>query len=95
MRKYFVYILCSQRNGTLYVGVTNDPKRRINDHKNGIGSDFTSKYHVDKLAYIEEYDYVFDALEREKQLKRSNRAIKINLIEQVNPGWSDLYYQLF
>ncbi|MEX0849811.1 MAG: GIY-YIG nuclease family protein [Candidatus Dependentiae bacterium] len=95
MHTYFVYILCSERNGTLYIGVTNNIKRRIDEHKRGDGSCFTSKYNVNKLVYAEEYQYVYDAIEREKQLKHSTRIAKIHLIEQSNPAWQDLYYKLF
>ena len=95
MHRYFVYILCSQRNGTLYIGVTNDIVRRVKEHKQKLIPGFTSKYNVDKLAYAEEYQYVYDALQREKQLKQSYRADKLRLIEQFNPDWKDLYYHLF
>lgn len=91
MHVYYVYILCSQKNGTLYVGVTGDLARRIYEHKNKIISGFTSKYNVDKLIYAESFKYVRDALVREKQIKKWPRAMKINLIEQANPKWLDLY----
>ena len=94
MHTYFVYILCSKRNGTLYIGVTNDIARRIQEHKNKLIPGFTSEYNVDKLAYAEEHQYIYDALEREKQLKRWSRAMKINLIERANPEWKDLYHHL-
>jgi len=87
---YYVYILCSQRNGTLYIGVTNDLTRRIYEHKTKIVKGFTEKYGVDKLVYMEEYDDVNDAIHREKCLKKWNRSWKIRLIEEVNPEWKDL-----
>ena len=87
---YYVYILCSQRNGTLYIGVTNDLARRIYEHKTKIVKGFTEKYGVDKLVYTEEYDDVNDAIHREKCLKKWNRSWKIRLIEEVNPEWKDL-----
>lgn len=95
MHRYFVYILCSRRNGTLYVGVTNDIVRRVKEHKQKLIPGFTSKYNVNKLAYAEEYTYVYDALQREKQLKQFYRVDKLKLIEQFNPEWHDLYYHLF
>lgn len=94
MHEYYVYILCSKRNGTLYIGVTNNIARRVKEHKDKIIPGFTSKYNVDKLAYAEEYQYITDALMREKQLKQWGRAMKIDLIERANPEWKDLYYHL-
>ena len=94
MHRYFVYILCSKRNGTLYIGVTNNIARRIEEHKQKLIPGFTAKYNVDKLAYAEEYRYISRALEREKELKQWGRASKLNLIEKSNPEWKDLYYHL-
>jgi putative endonuclease len=94
MHTYFVYILFSKQNGTLYIGVTNDIARRIQEHKNKLIPGFTSKYDIDKLAYAEEFQYITDAISREKQLKKLNRAKKIELIEQANPEWKDLYNHL-
>ena len=88
--RYFVYMLASRRNGTLYVGVTNDLSRRVFEHSNGIGSKFTKKYAVHVLVWYEVYDYVHDAISREKYLKGWNRAWKLRLIESINPEWSDL-----
>ncbi|MBX9621764.1 MAG: GIY-YIG nuclease family protein [Alphaproteobacteria bacterium] len=87
---YYVYILCSQRNGTLYIGVTNDIVRRIYEHKTKMLKGFTEKYEVDKLIYMETYEDVNDAIHREKCLKKWNRSWKISLIEETNPEWNDL-----
>lgn len=91
MRWYYVYILASKRNGTLYIGLTNNLDRRVLEHKEGVGGKFTSKYHVHMLVYFECYDYVWDAIKREKQLKKYKRQWKINLIEKDNPEWKDLF----
>jgi putative endonuclease len=87
---YCVYILCSQRNGTLYIGVTNNIARRMYEHKSKMISGFTEKYRLDQLAYMEFYDDIRDAIWREKCLKRWKRAWKIRLIEEKNPKWKDL-----
>ena len=88
---YFVYILASRMGGTLYIGVTNDIRRRIVEHRSGIFPGFTKRYGVVRLVYFEEFGDVRDAIVREKQLKRWNRAWKICLIEERNPHWIDLY----
>lgn len=87
---YSVYILASKRNGTLYIGVTNNLSRRMFEHKNHLIKGFTSKYDVGMLVYYEQYQVVLDALNREKQLKRWNRSWKIDLIESINPTWKNL-----
>lgn len=91
MPQYYVYILCSEKNGTLYIGVTCDLARRVYEHKTKGITGFTAKYSVDRLVYAEEYESVYDALKREKLLKQWNRKWKIDLIEKVNPDWDDLY----
>jgi putative endonuclease len=91
---YFVYILASRRNGTLYVGVTNDLVRRIGEHKSKLVPGFTRKYRVDKLVYFEEYASVLEARARERALKRWDRAWKLALIEAMNPQWRDLSEEL-
>ena len=93
MNTYFVYILCSKRNGTLYIGFTNDIERRMLEHKENSGSQFTSKYQIKKLVYFEEHHDNNEAFKRERQLKRWKRAWKINLIESENPQWDDLSAQ--
>lgn len=90
-RLYFVYILASRRNGTLYVGVTNDLMRRTFEHKNDLIEGFTKKYGVHILVWFEAHDDINTAIAREKRLKRWNRAWKIKLIEERNSGWNDLY----
>jgi putative endonuclease len=91
MYSYYVYILASQRNGTLYIGVTNNLIGRVTQHKDGAGGEFTKKYKVNQLIYYEDTNDIDAALNREKQLKRWKRAWKLKLIEQVNPEWKDLY----
>jgi putative endonuclease len=86
----FVYILASQRNGTLYIGVTSDLLDRMEQHREGAGSSFVKKYCVHKLVYFEEYPLYADAIRRETSLKRWKRAWKLALIEKHNPLWTDL-----
>src|SRR3989344_1417748 len=90
-KTYFVYILSSKPNGTLYIGVTSDLGKRIWEHKQKIVKGFTKKYSVDKLVYYEEFANINDAILREKRLKKWNRDWKLDLIEKLNPCWSDLY----
>ena len=89
-KTYYVYILASKRNGTLYIGVTNDLERRLYEHKNNFVEGFTNKYNVHHLVYYEVVNDIQSALQREKQLKRWTRKWKIELIEKVNPDWRDL-----
>lgn len=90
-KQYYVYILASQRYGTLYVGVTSNLIRRIHEHKNNKVDGFTQKYNCKLLVYFEVTGDVHTALEREKQIKNWKRSWKIELIEKENPSWSDLY----
>ena len=92
--QYFVYMLASGRNGTLYVGVTNDLARRVCEHKEKIVPGFTRHYGVDILVWYEVFGDINDAIAREKQIKGWNRAWKIRLIEKVNPVWNDPAYGL-
>jgi len=92
---YFVYILASKRNGTLYIGMTSDLTWRVEEHKSKEIEGFTKEYNVDKLVYYETYYYVNDAITREKQMKKWKRQWKIKLIEEENPDWDDLYDELF
>ncbi|MDY4841259.1 MAG: GIY-YIG nuclease family protein [Alphaproteobacteria bacterium] len=94
MKRAYIYILASQRNGTLYVGITNNIIRRIFEHKNGSIDGFTKKYKVTRLVYYEVYDDLQAAIAREKELKGWLRKRKIELIEQQNPNWIDLYEDL-
>ncbi len=91
---FFVYILASKRNGTLYIGVTNNLARRLSEHKARLVPGFTSKYAVDQLVYFEAFSSILEARAREHALKRWNRAWKIALIEKLNPDWRDLTGQL-
>lgn len=93
-KKGYTYILCSKRNGTLYIGVTSNLVKRVWEHKNKIVEGFTKKYNVDKLCYYEVYDDIINAIEREKKLKKYNRKEKLDLIEIHNPEWIDLYYDI-
>ena len=88
--QFYTYILASQKNGTLYIGVTNDLERRVYEHKVGFGSKFTSRYRVQNLVYFEIYPNINDAILREKRLKKWNRKWKIELIEKENKEWKDL-----
>jgi putative endonuclease len=87
---FFIYILASKRNGTLYVGVTNNLARRLAEHKAKLVPGFTRKYGVDQLVYFEAFDSILEARAREHSLKRWRRAWKIDLIEKFNPEWRDL-----
>jgi putative endonuclease len=89
-KTYYVYILSSKRNGTLYIGVTNNLERRLNEHRNNLIEGFTNKYNVHHLVYFEDVNDIQSALQREKQLKRWTRKWKLELIEKVNPEWRDL-----
>lgn len=91
MKNPAVYILASKRNGTLYIGVTSDLVKRIWQHKNKVVSGFTEDYQVHILVYFEQFDDMYAALAREKQLKTWGGAWKISLIEKTNPSWKDLY----
>src|SRR5262245_15864426 len=88
--RYFVYILASRRNGTLYVGVTNDLVRRLGEHKAKLVPGFTRKYGVDQLVYFEEYGSILEARAREHAMKRWRRKWKLEIIEKLNPEWRDL-----
>ncbi|HEY4944235.1 MAG TPA: GIY-YIG nuclease family protein [Rhizomicrobium sp.] len=91
---YYVYILASRRNGTLYVGVSNDVMRRTWEHRNDLVEGFTKKYGVHILVWYEFHEDINVAIAREKRLKRWNRAWKIKLIEKNNSGWNDIYDRL-
>ena len=90
-KKYYVYILASQKNGTLYVGFTSNLAQRIFEHKQHLTPGFSSKYDVHKLVYVESFDDVKMAIHQEKRLKKWDRNWKKDLIEQFNPNWDDLY----
>ncbi len=88
---YYVYILASKRNGTLYIGVTNDLVKRVYQHKNELVDGFSKKYHIHNLVYYEQTNDIESAIKREKQLKSWRRLYKLDLIEKDNPNWIDLY----
>jgi putative endonuclease len=91
MDGYYVYVLASQRNGTLYIGVTNDVARRVAEHKARVADSFTRKHDVTKLVHVERFTDINEAIAREKAMKKWRRAWKLKLIEQGNPTWTDLY----
>ena len=93
-KTYAVYILANRRNGTLYVGVTNDLVRRVSEHKKSITPGFTHKYKINKLVYFETTNSIDSAITREKQLKGGSRNKKIELVESINPNWQDLFLEL-
>ena len=95
MGAYFVYILASQQNGTLYTGVTNNLFRRVWEHRNNEGVSFTRKQKVDRLVWFEEHGDINRAIYREKRIKRWKRDWKLRLIETENPNWTDLYDERF
>ncbi|WP_353270048.1 GIY-YIG nuclease family protein [Wolbachia endosymbiont (group A) of Myopa testacea] len=91
MQNYYVYILASKNNRTLYTGITSNLIKRIWEHKSKVISGFTSKYNVHKLVHCEEFQDINSALNRERLLKSWKRKWKIDLIEKENPNWVDLY----
>ena len=93
-RQPALYILASERNGTLYVGVTGDLIRRVWQHRNGLIEGFTRRYDVHLLVYFEMHDRMDAAIRREKQVKKWRRSWKLRLIEQRNPQWSDLWDEI-
>lgn len=94
MRTYFIYIMASKKNGTPYIGVTNDLIRRVWQHKNDVHNGFSKKYQVHRLVWYEAHRDVNEAIQREKQMKKWRRQWKINVIEEQNPDWYDLYDDL-
>jgi putative endonuclease len=87
----YIYILASQRNGTLYIGVTSDLIRRVHEHREKTIEGFSKQHGIVWLVYFEQYEAIYNALQREKNLKKWSRAWKIALIEEKNPEWHDLY----
>jgi putative endonuclease len=88
--EYFVYILTNPGRTVLYTGMTNSLDRRMLEHLSGEGSKFCKRYNVTRLVYYEQYQYVNDAIAREKQIKAGSRQSKLDLINELNPGWEDL-----
>ena len=95
MKEYYVYILASKKNGTLYIGVTSHLQKRLYEHKHDLVKGFSKKYKVHKLVYFENTNNINEALLREKRMKKWKREWKIKLIEKDNPNWKDLYNDLF
>ena len=91
---FYTYMLTNKNHTVLYIGVTNNLKRRLQQHKKKSNKGFTSRYNVEKLVYFETSPYVNNAIKREKQLKKWNREWKENLIQDMNPDWEDLSWML-
>ena len=94
-RQPCVYLLASRRNGTLYTGVTSNLRKRVWEHKNKLAEGFTKKYSVHTLVWYEMHETMGSAIQREKAMKNWKREWKIKTIEELNPGWRDLYLELF
>ncbi|HSG25460.1 MAG TPA: GIY-YIG nuclease family protein [Anaerolineales bacterium] len=90
-----VYIMTNKNNTVLYTGVTNNLVRRVLEHRSGTGSQFTSKYKVTKLVFFETTNDVHAVIAREKQIKAGSRQKKVALIEEINPGWEDLFEEIY
>jgi len=93
-RQYYVYMMANKPYGTIYIGVTNDIVRRVLQHKNAKSGSFTGRYELARLVYYEVFDWVQDAIEREKQLKSGSRRRKTDLIQAFNPTWRDLFDEI-
>lgn len=92
--RYFVYIMASKRNGTLYVGVTGDLAGRASQHREDVLEGFTKKYGAHTLVWFEEFADIFEAILREKRIKKWRRSWKLELIEKMNPTWSDMFERI-
>ena len=90
----YTYIITNRKNGALYTGVTNEMSRRAIEHREGTGSRFAAKWHIYRLVYVEFHEEIDNAILREKRMKKWRRAWKIALIEQSNPDWRDLFFDL-
>jgi len=88
--QYYIYIMMNKHNTVSYVGVSGPLESRVKDHRDKTNDGFTAKYNINKLVHYEEYDYIYDAIEREKQLKRWSRKKKVDLIKSINPTFEDL-----
>jgi len=93
-KRFFVYMLASKKNGTLYIGVTSDLPKRVWEHKNGVAEGFTEKYDVHNLVWYEPHETAEGAISREKRLKEWKREWKIKRIVESNPEWKDLYDEI-
>jgi putative endonuclease len=94
MKNYYVYILASKKDGVLYIGVTNDLIRRVFEHKESKNLGFTLKYFVKKLVWYEVFSDIEDAIAQEKRMKKWKREYKINIIQERNPEWKDLFDEI-
>lgn len=94
MNEYYVYIVTNKKEGALYTGVTSNLIQRIYQHKNSVVDCFTSKYKLDKLVYYEQHNDIYEAIKREKRIKRWYRKWKIELVEKSNKSWQDLYFTI-
>ena len=94
MGQYSVYILANKRNGTIYIGITNNLLKRVHQHKSNLVEGFTKTYKVHELVYYETYKNINDAITREKRMKKWKRKWKLQLIEKFNPNWEDLFDNL-
>jgi putative endonuclease len=94
MKQFYVYIVCSKRNGTVYTGVTSNLIKRVYEHRNNLADGFTKKYGIHQLVWYEMHKRAETAIPREKQIKKWNRQWKLDLIEKNNPEWKDLYDEL-
>ncbi|MCX6004176.1 MAG: GIY-YIG nuclease family protein [Chloroflexi bacterium] len=92
--QFYIYIICNKNNSVLYIGVTSDLRKRIYQHKAKLVDGFSKKYNLDKLVYYEIADNAEAAISREKQIKAGSRKKKINLINSINPEWTDLYDEI-
>ncbi|MCC1484996.1 GIY-YIG nuclease family protein [Winogradskyella immobilis] len=95
IHQYYLYLITNKKNGVLYIGITNDLERRMYEHKNKLIKGFSFKYNLDKLMYFETYQYINDAIKREKNMKKWKREWKIKLIETDNIDWADLSHDWF
>jgi len=94
MGQYFVYILASKRNGTIYIGITNNLLKRVHQHRSNLVEGFTKTYKVHELVYYETHKNINDAITKEKRMKKWKRKWKLKLIEKFNPNWEDLFNTL-
>ncbi|MFH1050426.1 MAG: GIY-YIG nuclease family protein [bacterium] len=94
MKTYYVYMMSNYNNNVLYIGVTNDLLRRVYEHKESKIEGFTKKYKCNKLVWCEQFSDIYEAIKKEKQMKKWKRDYKNNVINEINPGWKDLYNEL-
>jgi putative endonuclease len=93
-RQYYVYMMSNQPYGTLYVGITNDLVRRVWEHKNGFVDGFTDRHELKRVVWYEIHGSAYEAIRREKLIKKWHRDWKVNRVQEMNPGWEDLYSKI-